>query len=232
MKSWGKDIWEKKQVEQGSLGVIAGTVETKNFFNNQTAKELRNLDKNILPMFKKKSRITDAGVGPFARFAIGFAKRGYIVTGIDISNTVLEAAKKEVNKAGCEVRLVEDDLINIKNIKEKQDLVFCFGTFGHIPSFLALTVLKEFNKILNNNGYAYVHFWINKEKRIKDITHDFVYGLGHYIKVKMGSGYKVNSSFYTEEEIREMVKLSGFEIFSRFGDKYLLKKVQSFKALS
>jgi ubiquinone/menaquinone biosynthesis C-methylase UbiE len=225
MKSWGKDIWEKKQTEQGSLGVIAGTVETRKIFDEQTAREFKIIEKDVLPLLNKNSNILDAGVGPFARFSIEFAKKGYSVTGIDISPSVLEVAKKRINTAGYKIELLEDDLTNIKKVKEKQDLVFCFGTFGHIPSFLALTVLKEFNRVLKKTGYAYIHFWMNKEKRLGDIVHDFVYNLGHYLKVKIGRSYKVNSSFYTEEEIREMAKLSGFDIISRNNNGiYLFKK--------
>ena len=225
MNTWGKNIWDKKQKEQGSLGVIAGEVETKSFFENQTKKEFEYIEREVLPLIEKKARITDAGVGPFARFSIEFAKRGYSVTGIDISPNVLEAAKKRVSLTGYNIKLIEEDMTDIKKIKDKQDLVFCFGTFGHIPSFLSLKVLGEFNKILKKKGYAYVHFWINREKTIKDIIHDFVYNLGHYVKVYMGKSHKVNCSFYTEEEIKEMTRLSGFEIFlNNKNGIYLLKK--------
>jgi 2-polyprenyl-3-methyl-5-hydroxy-6-metoxy-1,4-benzoquinol methylase len=225
MKSWGKEIWDRKQAEQGSLGVIAGTVETKSFFDRQTEKEFNIIEKGVLPLLNKNARILDAGVGPFARFSMEFAKRGYLVTGIDIATRILEIAKKRVDKSGYKVKLLEDDLTNIKKVKEKQDLVFCFGTFGHIPSFLSLTVLKEFNKVLKKGGYAYVHFWINREKRIGNLLHDFIYGIGHYIKIKIGRGYKVNSSFYTEDEIKEMVRLGGFEIVKKNSRGiYLLRK--------
>ena len=224
IKTWGKDIWEKKQKEQGSLGVIAGTVETKDFFDKQTRREFGLIKERILPLLGSRAKVLDAGVGPFARFSIEFAKKGYTVTGIDISKTVLEAAKKNAEKADQKIRFVEDDLTKIKNVREKQNLVFCFGTFGHIPSFLSLIVLKEFSKILKKGGYAYIHFWLNKEKKPKEILHDFIYEWGHYLKVKFGRGYKVNSSFYTEDEIREMARLSGFKIIFSINGKYLFKK--------
>ena len=225
IKPWGREIWDKKQEEQGSLGVIAGTVETKNWFDKQTRIEFKTIEKEILPLLPKKAKVLDVGVGPFARFSIEFERRGFDVTGIDISPKVLEAAKKRIEATGFKIKLFEDDLTNIKKVKQKQDLVFCFGTFGHIPSFLALRTLNEFNKVLKNGGYAYIHFWLNKEKDIKKIMHDFAYDLGHYIKRKMGKSYKVNSSFYTEEEIEEMAKLSGFEIVKKIDDNYLLEKV-------
>ncbi|MEK6829603.1 MAG: class I SAM-dependent methyltransferase [Nanoarchaeota archaeon] len=228
MKSWGKEIWDKKQEEQGSLGIIAGTVETKSILDSQTKREMRMMDRLIFPVLRRGAKIVDAGVGPFARFSIEFAKRGYEVIGIDISPKVLKLAKKRVEKEGYDIKLFGDDLTNIKSIKEKQDMVFCFGTFGHIPSFLALTVLKEFNRVLKKGGYAYVHFWINEEKNPKDLLHDFLYGIGHYIKMRFGKGYKVNSSFYTDDEIREMARISGFEVFLKNQEGiYLFKKVSS-----
>ena len=53
IKTWGKEIWDKKQAEQGSLGVIAGTVETRSFFDNQTKKEFRNIERDVLPLIGK-----------------------------------------------------------------------------------------------------------------------------------------------------------------------------------
>ena len=229
IRTWGKEIWDKKQTEQGSLGVIAGTVETKDFMNNQTSREFKIINNTVLPLLPKKAKILDAGVGPFARFSIEFAKLGYSVIGIDISPKVLKMARKAISSSQYKINLIEDDLTNIRKIKEKQDLVFCFGTFGHIPSFLSLNVIKEFNKILRGGGYAYIYFWINKEKKLKHIMHDFLYDIGYYAKRKIGSVYKVNSSFYTEEEIGEMVRIGGFEIISRHDGAYLLKKIQSFK---
>ena len=225
IKPWGREIWDKKQAEQGSLGVIAGTVETKNWFDKQTRLEFAFIEKEVLPLLPRNARIIDAGVGPFARFAIEFARHGFRVTGIDVSPKVLEIAKKRVEASGYNVKLFEDDLTNIKHIKEKQDLVFCFGTFGHIPSFLALRTLNGFSKILKKDGHVYLHFWINKEKTINGILHDFIYELGHYIKRRLGKSYKVNSSFYTVEEIEEMARLSGFRIVKKVDDKFLLKKI-------
>ena len=224
IRTWGRDIWDKKQEEQGSLGVIAGTVETKNIFDRQTVAEFKIIEREIISLLKPKAKVVDAGVGPFARFSVEFAKRGFSVTGIDVSPKVLYTAGKRVKNSGYKVNLLEEDMTKIRNVDKGQDLVFCFGTFGHIPSFLALKVLGEFNKILKKGGYAYIHFWI-KSDSTKRILHDFVYDLGHHIKATFGRGYKVNSSFYSKEEIAEMAKLSGFEIVKVIEDKYLFRKV-------
>src|SRR3989338_7461335 len=104
MKSWGKEIWDKKQSEQGSLGVIAGIRETRNILDSQTKREFEIIERKVLPLLNKNARILDAGVGPFARFSIEFAKRGYSATGIDISPRVLEMAKKRTEISGYKIR--------------------------------------------------------------------------------------------------------------------------------
>ena len=49
--------------------------------------------------------------------------------------------------------------------------------------------------------------------------------MGHYIKKIFGKEYKVNCSFYTEDEIKDMVYLSGFKIIKKIQDRYLLEKI-------
>jgi len=223
MKSWGREIWDHKQEKQGSLGVIAGVVETKSFMDKQTLEEMEFLDKNVFPLLKNNAKILDAGIGPIARFSIEFAKRGYNVIGMDFSIKILKEAGKKI-KDIKNIKLIEDDLTALKNIKGKFDLIFCFGTFGHIPSFLSLETLKNFNRKTKSKGYCYLHFWMNKEKSLKNILHDFVYEMARYFKRKLGRSFKVNCSFYTEEEIEEMAKLSGFKIIVKNKGCYLLKK--------
>ena len=105
----------------------------------------------------------DIGIGPLARFSIEFCRGGYDVTGVDISNTTLNFAKEYINRSNCKnIKLIKDDLIELKRINEKFDLVFCVGTFGHIPSFLSIDTLKSFNRVLKGGSFCIVDIWIKK----------------------------------------------------------------------
>lgn len=223
--SYGKGIWEEKIKAQNEVGVIHGTTSSMLRVNNQTKGFMQFFDKEIVPILKKQSRILDLGTGPMARFSIEFAKRGYIVTGVDISPTMLEYAQKYIKKTGAKVSLIEDDISILSKVNSKQDLIFCYETFFHIPPFLTLKSLKRFNELLEKEGYCLVQFAVKTQKKIRDYFIGPAYWTGHYIKRLFGKGFNVNVSRFTEEEINSMIKESGFEIQKKYKTGlYLIKK--------
>lgn len=159
-----------------------------------------------------------------ARHAIEFSKRGFLVTGIDISQTTLEYAKKyAINaKQNNNITFIKADLTDMSNIQKKFDLLFCTETFGHIPSYLSLHTLNEFNKKTKKGGYCLIQFWIEKEQSIKQIIYNFIYQIVWKIKSKFKKSFQVNCSTYTENEIEDMVKRANFKIISKKNSFYLL----------
>ena len=222
---YGEDVWERKINAQNEVGVIFGVVGSMNEIHKDTSKVMNLFDKEVKPLIKKNAKIMDLGIGPLARFSIEFAKRGYKVTGVDISETTLDYAKKYIDKANVKVNLTKGDITEIDKIKEKFDLIFCNATFYHIPPHLTGISLMKINNILNKNGRLFVEFGIVTKRRIKDYIRQPFYWTGHYIKRLMGRGFNVNVSRFIFKEIKEMIEKAGFKIEKRFGDAtFLLKK--------
>ena len=219
---YGEEVWERKINTQDEIGVICGVVGSLEEINKNTSRLMDLFDKEIKPLIKKDAKILDLGIGPLARFSIEFAKRGYRVTGVDISKTTLKYAKKYINKANVKVKLSKEDITDIDKIKEKFDLVFCVATLYHIPPHLTGISLIKINKILNKNGRLFVEFGIVSKKSLKDYIRAPFYWGGHYIKRIFGKGFKVNVSRFTFREIKEMVEKSGFEIEKKFGQSTFL----------
>ena len=118
----------------------------------------------------------------------------------------------------------KDNLVDLKNTKGKYDLVLCAGTFGHIPSYLALETLRAFKGKLKDKGYILVHFWIEKEKDILGSLKESLYNKGRFVKKALGLKiFNVNCSLYTKEEIKDMCDRCGLEIVKVISDFYLLK---------
>jgi 2-polyprenyl-3-methyl-5-hydroxy-6-metoxy-1,4-benzoquinol methylase len=224
-KLWGENVWEDKIKTQNEHGVVFGTNSTKKFMEKHTKKEMIILKEKFLNYIKKGGKVLDAGIGPAARFSIAFSKLGYKVTGVDISKTTLKYAKKHIDKEKLNIELVQDNLIELNKIKKGYDLIFCFGTFGHIPAYLSLEVLKSFNKKLNDNGYCLIEFWIEKETNFKKVFNDFKYGFLHNIKKMFKKTFPVNCSTYSPEEISDLTRRAGFEIVKKEQELYLLKKI-------
>lgn len=225
-KSWGEEIWEDKAKVQKEIGVIQGVRGSEQSIKKTTDKVMCILDSHFLKSLNGKD-VLDAGVGPLARFSIEFCKRGYNVTGVDISDTTLNYAKKHIENNDCKnIKLIKNDLTSLDKVKGKFDLVFCAGTFGHIPSFLALNTLESFKRVLKKDGFCIIDFWIKKEKNFRMVFGDFIYWVFHLIKKGFNrKTFEVNCSYYTIEEIEEMVKRSGFKIIKRKESFFLLKKI-------
>jgi 2-polyprenyl-3-methyl-5-hydroxy-6-metoxy-1,4-benzoquinol methylase len=222
---YGEKVWEKKIKSQNEVGVIFGVVGSLKQIREDTLKLMRLFDKEIKPLIKKNAKVLDLGLGPLARFSVEFAKRGYNVTGVDISDTTLKYAKKNIDKAKAKIKLVKDDITELKNIKGKFDFVFCEATFYHVPPHLTSIALMKINHLLNKNGRFFVEFGIVTKKRAKDYIRQPFYWTGHYIKRLFGKGFKVNVSRFTFKEIKEMIEKSGFKIERRFNEStFLLKK--------
>jgi ubiquinone/menaquinone biosynthesis C-methylase UbiE len=96
------------------------------------AKELSLAIDRLAPHGK---RVLDLGCGP-GRFAIAFASMGAtLVSAVDISPKVLEAARKRAEDAGVTGRMVfcAGDVENLPYRDSSFDAVSCMQTFVHFP---------------------------------------------------------------------------------------------------
>lgn len=215
MKTYGEEVWERKIKEQGDIGVVHGNNSSLKKINKQTKEMMDYLDKEFLPLIQGKETL-DAGIGPMARYAIEFSKRGYKVTGVDISKTTLELASAKTN-----VELIWDDIIELKSVIKQYDLIYCLSTFEHILKYLALDCLRAFSSKLKEKGHLILQLASEKEPGAYDIIYWSLYN----IKKMFNVTNFVNISRYREDEIVDMAERVGFKIIKR-GDYglYLLQK--------
>jgi len=100
---YGKQVWERKIKEQDEVGVIIGTVGSIKELKKYTQIGMQQIESEVIPLIKKKGKVLDLGVGPLARFAIEFSKRGFNTTGIDISPTTLDYAKRYAEESQSKI---------------------------------------------------------------------------------------------------------------------------------
>jgi ubiquinone/menaquinone biosynthesis C-methylase UbiE len=211
MKTWGKDIWEEKSKNQKGIAVSGGVVNLirgkKNYFKsmNRTQNEISNfLEKN-----KKIKNILEVGPGPDAINAIFFLNKGYNLDLVDCSPNTLRLAKEKIGDK--KVGLFKQDIIEL-NIPKKYDLIFCKGTFLHIPQHLALVVMNNFNRHLVKNGYLIIDFPIKHKMTFRTALWGGIYFMGHRIKTKITrKDFYLTCGAYTLEEIDDILKRTKFK---------------------
>jgi ubiquinone/menaquinone biosynthesis C-methylase UbiE len=134
--------------------------------------------------------VLDAGCGP-AVHSIRVAKEGYRVWAIDISQTMLEEAKKRVTTAGYSdvVEFQQQDLTNLSFPDAAFQYVFCWGVIIHIPQIEK--ALDQLARIVAPGGKLALYVtnksaWDHKlESMLRFILHKPLSGLEH---LPMGNG--------------------------------------------
>jgi len=227
IKRWG-NVWEEKMKVQDEVGIIHGSNASMKNILKELEDDSTLFSKWIFPKLKKSSTILDCGTGPMARHAILFSENEYNVTGVDISKTTLKFAEKWAKKKNQKIKFIEANLVDLSKIKEKFDMVFCTQTFGHIPAYLALEVLKQFNEKTKDNGYCLVQFWSEKEKSFFELFGEFLYKTTFLFKKRFRPVFPVNCSSYTEDEIIDLCNRAGFKIIDKRGIFFLLQKSEAF----
>jgi 2-polyprenyl-3-methyl-5-hydroxy-6-metoxy-1,4-benzoquinol methylase len=222
---YGKQVWERKIKEQDEVGVIIGTVGSIKELKKYTQIGMQQIESEVIPLIKKKGKVLDLGVGPLARFAIEFSKRGFNTTGIDISPTTLDYAKRYAEESQSKIELIQGDITELDKIKGKFDFIYCIATFYHIPPHLTGISLMKIKEKLEDGGYALIEFGVLTKKSLREKIRELFYWVGHYTKRLLRKGFNVNISRFTNREINEMLIKSGLRIEKvLLGNLYLLKK--------
>ncbi len=123
----------------------------ENVFTKNTLKEVDFLIDELA--LKPGAAILDVGCGT-GRHAVELAKRGYNVTGIDLSAAMLKEAREKAKSAGVEVNFIRADATDF-TLPAKFDAAIClcegsFGLLGHRddPINQPLAILSNISKSL------------------------------------------------------------------------------------
>ncbi|GLY36508.1 methyltransferase type 11 [Amycolatopsis sp. NBRC 101858] len=88
-------------------------------------------------------------------FAVELAKRGFHVTGLDISHTMVEIALEEARKAGVDVDFRQGDVTHAPFADESFDFLVCQAAFKNFRQPVA--ALNEMHRVLRPGGFAVIH---------------------------------------------------------------------------
>lgn len=103
-------------------------------FRDETEDEVEFFERAFKKFTKRKvRRLLEPGCGS-GRLVVAMAERGYDVTGLDLSESMLEYLRRRLKRRDLSAKVVQGDMTSMK-FKRKFDAAFCtFNTFRHLTS--------------------------------------------------------------------------------------------------
>jgi SAM-dependent methyltransferase len=172
--------------------------------------------------------IIDVGCGT-GRHTIELARRGYDVTGIDISDRMLDVARETLKNEGLKGNFIHADATKF-SFENKFDLALCIcqGGFGLLgldeePFLRELKILKNIYDVLKNGSFLFMtvsnaipHFRRWSETDVENGNFDIIDNVETFEMEELypinAKGITFKSKKFTPSEIKLLLKMAGFQI--------------------
>jgi SAM-dependent methyltransferase len=191
------------------------------------------ITKNI--NLKSNSKILDMACGS-GRHAIIFAKKGFDVTAVDLSERLLSEAKENADQNSVKIDFVLTDILDFETTRRFNLALNLFTSFGYFDddedNFRV--ILKAYD-LLTDGGYFVIDYF-NKNYLLKNLIPTSVFSenglritqnrLIEANRVRKNISIESNGStqefyesvrLYSYEEMITYIKKAGFNIFNEFG---------------
>jgi SAM-dependent methyltransferase len=208
------------------------------------AESLESIDRKFLPGTKQEinfiisefdltpgSSLLDLGCGA-GRHTIELAKAGYIVTGIDISETMLQEAKNRAKEESERITFINIDLLGLGNHFNGQKEIFagaiciCESGLGVLDWEKELVILRAIHNLLKDRAKLILTTFNGLRKyrgeRINARSFDFLNGTVRWeLPDDWHGGEKLseNQRVYIPSEMKMICEIAGFSSTEIYGCK-------------
>jgi len=228
MKQWYEELFENYANNYENEPYVKGTIGEVDFIE----KEIN---------YNKSLSILDIGCGT-GRHSIELAKRGYSVTGVDLSDAQLKKARSKADMSNVQVQFLKADARNLDfNNRFNLVIMICEGAFPLMETDeMNFTILQNAAKALKDSGtfifttlnglfplfHSVKDFINNNTEREASIenTFDLMTFRDHseYEHVDDDGNKKIlkcNERYYIPSEITWQLKTLGFKSVEIFGEE-------------
>ena len=195
MKQWYETLFENYAKTYDKESFTQGTLQEVDFIEQE-------ID------FDRSKRLLDIGCGT-GRHAIELAKRGYIVTGVDLSGSQLKRAKEKAKEAGVVVRFEQGDARRLQFQNEfDAALILCEGGFPLMETDeMNFAILQGATRALKPGGILIL------------TTLNVLFPLAHSIEEFMNSSTVEGTSGGHSFDVMTFRDTSTFEVVDDDGNK-------------
>jgi len=230
MKQWYESLFENYARKYDKECFVQGTIGECDFIEQEI-----NHDKSL--------KIIDIGCGT-GRHAIELTKRGYNVTGVDLSESQIKRAREKAKEQGVEIDFQTQDARHLTFDNEFDlAIMLCEGGFSLMETDeMNFEILKEATKALKSKGkfifttlnglfplfHSVNEFYKSAQKegqsQCKECSFDLMTFRDHNSVVfedDSGNkrGLKCNERYYVPSEITWLLKTLGYKKIDIFGAK-------------
>jgi len=163
----------------------------QDYYSNRDINKFNSELESFSKLIPKDGRVLDVGCGagiPTVKF---LSEKGIKVTGIDISETMLKLARKNVPQA----EFIKMDANHLEFPENSFDGIISVYTLFHIPRKKHLNIFKQFFRILKPEGILMINSGLSGSE-----------GVSNFFGVPMFW------SNYSPKETLELVQKAGFSI--------------------
>jgi 2-polyprenyl-3-methyl-5-hydroxy-6-metoxy-1,4-benzoquinol methylase len=214
------------------------TEEYLNVYSHRDEEDAKNLfdliTKNIL--IEKGSKVLDLACGA-GRHSVLFAKNGFDVTAVDISDNLLNVARKTAAELELKIDFIKSDLRKFHTAEKFHLIINLFTSFGYFENDDENNeVIKIAFQHLVDNGYFIIDFFnitylknnlipvsydkiedkIIKQERV--IKGNRIYKKIIITKKGIEKRYHESVRAYTKEELSSLFKNNGLMVQYIYGD--------------
>lgn len=189
------DLEEVLQSSKKNYDLVAE--KYKEAFAEELAKKEfdRELLNNVCSKLKKEGKIIlDVGCGSAGHVGKYIFDKGFSVMGIDISEKSVELAKK----VHPEMAFKEMNMLELELKESSVQAIIAFYSIIHIPKNQITKLLEEFRRVLEKGGRLVLAVHEGQTEEI--------------VTEMLGKKTTLFVSFYTENELIEQLKATGFKI--------------------
>lgn len=199
MKQWYEELFENFSVNYEKESFTEGTIGEVDFFENEIN-------------FNKSLRILDIGCGT-GRHSLELARRGYLVTGIDLSESMIGRAEELAVKENLKIEFMVNDARDF-DFRESLDLaiMICEGAFP-------LMETDEMNFSIIKNAYSS----LKPGGKFIFSTLNGLFPLFHSVKDFVNSGSDRGESSKNSFDLMTFREHSVYETQDDNGNKKVLK---------
>jgi ubiquinone/menaquinone biosynthesis C-methylase UbiE len=131
---------------------------------------------------KPTDRVLDLGCG-WGRLTLALAREGYHVTGIDLSENLINYARQQSTETGLNVCFDVGSMLDLPYPDTSFDKIICmWGVFNHLLTVAdQVTAMNEMYRVLATGGAAFIEMSNGESKRYRHIRETEAYGPGNRI---------------------------------------------------